>query len=474
MKKILLLFVLFLVNDLAGAQPSIPETDIQLRKSGQIKPRKASQIKASYLGIGCEVLDRDFARYESYREYLGNLGVKHARFQSGWAKTEKKKEEYDFSWLDAIIDDCRSRGIQPWINTVYGNPIYEGGGDMQSSSKLPQGEEALKAWESYIRALVTRFRDRVFEWEVWNEVDHGGFKASTPEDYARFYIRTAVIIREVQPESKIIALSLAGVGDTPFVRAFMDYMKKEGKIHLIDKVTFHGYPYNPDTGFDKTRALINLLKQYDPEIEAFQGETGCPSSLGTSGALSKHPFSELTQAKWDLRRALSHIGRGISFSLFTLSEFNYPGNRLNTKGKLKIDENLNVTHVKQSYYGYQILTSLFDSTTLAGDPSLTDILTDSTSVIYPFEEIKNESLIVAYWNSEAVPSERLTTGEAAIVIKNRGMPSPRLVDIRTGVVYKIPGKMVSRKGDSSEYRLPVYDSPLLLCSKKYLRTRGLL
>lgn len=458
----------------ANAQLQVEKTNIKLKEIGRMKTRKASEIKASYLGIGCEVLDRDFAYYDNYKEYLGNLGVKHARFQSGWAKTEKRKWVYDFSWLDIVIDDCRSRGIQPWMNTVYGNPIYDGGGDMQSSSKLPYTEEALLAWDAYVRSLVTHFRTRVFEWEIWNEIDHGKFNASSPERYAEFYIRTAQIIREIQPEGKIIALALAGVGDTKFVRGFLDYMKEKGRIQLIDKVSFHGYPNNPDTGFEKSRELINLLKQYDERIVAFQGETGCPSTKGSSGALSGYPFSELSQAKWDLRRAVAHIGRGIQFSLFTLSEFNYLGNKLNTKGKLKIDEKLSVIYAKQSYYGYQNLTSFFDSTIIAIDPASFSVKTDSASVIYAFVDSKKELAVMAYWNSGSIPSERVITQNALIRLKSAKFKSPVLVDVRTGLVYHIPKSAINQVNGYFEFQVPIYDSPLLICDKKFMIKRGLL
>lgn len=475
MSKTLLTLILCAIGlYTVNGQNHAKNAEITYKEIGKIKTRKASEIKSSYLSIGCEVLDRDFANYDSYKEYLGNLGVKHARFQSGWAKTEKQKGIYDFSWLDKIIDDCRSRAIQPWVNTVYGNPIYEGGGDMQSSSKLPYTEEALAAWDAYIRHLVTHFRNRVFEWEIWNEIDHGGFKASSPEQYAEFYIRTAEIIREVQPKGKIIALALAHPEASPFVKGFLEYLKINNKINLIDRVSFHGYPNNPDSGFERPQSLINLLRQYDERIVAFQGETGCPSTKGSSGALSGYPYTELSQAKWDLRRAMAHIGRGIPFSLFTLSEFNYPGNKLNTKGKLKIDENLVVTHVKQSYYGYQNLTSIFDSTVLAIYPNECIIESDSAASVYAFADQKGKPVVAVYWNSGNIPSERLMTGKAIVKLKSVKFKSPVLIDLRTGSVYELPKSALSRKGNNSEYHLPIYDSPLLICDKKFLQERGLL
>ncbi|MCF6313934.1 MAG: hypothetical protein L3J39_15925 [Verrucomicrobiales bacterium] len=469
-KNVLIIALMFFAVIATNAQTPILKSGIKLENIGKIKTLKASEIKESYLGIGCEVLDRDFVNYDSYKEYLGDLGVKHARFQSGWAKTEKQKGVYDFAWLDTVIDDCRGRSIQPWINIVYGNSIYGGGGDMQSSSSIPTSEVALQAWDKYVRTLVNHFRTRNFEWEIWNEIDHHIYKGSTAEEYAVFFIRTAEVIREVQPEGKIIALALTFPGATEFVRGFLDSMKEKGKLHLIDKVSFHGYPKNPDADLKKTQELIDLLKQYDERIVAFQGETGCPSTE----ADWKRPYTELTQAKWDLRRALSHIGRGIRFSLFTISDFSYLGDKLNTKGKLKVDKNMNVVYAKQSYYAYQNLTSLFDSSLKATDPEALSIKVDSNSVVYAFVGENNNLSVVAYWNSKNPPSKSLATRDFLLTIQRAKIKSPVLVDVRTGMVYQLPESNIKNVGKGVEYKVPVYDSPMILCGKEFLEKRGLL
>ncbi len=247
-------------------------------------------------------------------------------------------------------------------------------------------------------------------------------------------------------------------------------MKEKGKLHLIDKVSFHGYPENPDAEFEKSQELIDLLKQYDERIVAFQGESGCPST-----EVDWHrPYTELLQAKWDLRRALAHIGRGIQFSLFTICDFSYPGDRHNTKGKLKTDADMNVVYAKQSYYGYQNLTSLFDSSVIAINPSDLSIKTERNSVVYAFVDREQNLSVVAYWNSENPPSENITTQKSWIRIKDAKIKSPVLVDVRTGLVYQIPKSNIKKKGKGWEYQVPVYDSPMILCDKEFLVKRGLM
>jgi len=63
---------------------------------GIIRPRHAREIESSNWAVGAETMDRDYTIYDNWRNYLGPLGVKKARIQSGWAKTEQEKGKYDW------------------------------------------------------------------------------------------------------------------------------------------------------------------------------------------------------------------------------------------------------------------------------------------------------------------------------------------------------------------------------------------
>jgi hypothetical protein len=104
------------------------QNDMTYKELGTVKTKSSNEIKTSRWSIGGETLDRNYASYEAYKKYLGPLGAKRIRLQGGWAKCEKVKGQYDFEWLDNIVDDALSQGVSPWIQPSYGNPIYEGGG----------------------------------------------------------------------------------------------------------------------------------------------------------------------------------------------------------------------------------------------------------------------------------------------------------------------------------------------------------
>ncbi|MCK9253847.1 MAG: beta-galactosidase, partial [Clostridiales bacterium] len=172
----------------------------RLIKTGQVKARHARDIAFSRIGIGFEKLDRNVFDPEKAYDPVAALGVKWVRIQSGWARTEKEKGRYDFSWLDAIVDNLVSRGLKPWLCLCYGNGVYdEAAAKVFGAVGCPpiHSEEARAAWRAYVAATVARYRDRISHYEIWNEPDgqwcwkHG----VSATEYGHFAIETAKAIR---------------------------------------------------------------------------------------------------------------------------------------------------------------------------------------------------------------------------------------------------------------------------------------
>jgi len=105
------------------------------------------------------------------KDYLFPVGIKKIRLQGRWATTEREQGRYDFRWLDRVIDDARSRGLEILLATFHGNPIYPGGGGRGLSGRFPTSEEALAAWDRWGETMATRYKGRVRDWGIWNEPD---------------------------------------------------------------------------------------------------------------------------------------------------------------------------------------------------------------------------------------------------------------------------------------------------------------
>ena len=105
-----------------------------------------------------------------------------------------------------------------------------------------------------------------------------------------------------------------------------------------------------------------VLAKYSPVAKLRQGEDGCPSEMAMRFALSNIPWSEYSQAKWDMRRMLGDLGHDVESSVFTICDFNHKGREINLKGLLRANATKEVIAVKRAYYAVQNVASVFDDT----------------------------------------------------------------------------------------------------------------
>ncbi|MDO1449677.1 hypothetical protein Q0590_25595 [Rhodocytophaga aerolata] len=463
------------IQQVSAQKPLAIETglNVSFPEVGKLQTRTAKEISASSWSIGGETLDRDYTDYHSYKKYLGPLGAKRIRLQGGWAKCEKVKGQYDFAWLDAIVQDAVAQGVSPWIELSYGNPIYEGGGEAKLAGALPTAPQAFEAWDNWVRAMVTRYKNQVKDWEIWNEPDLAKDKI-TGESYADFYIRTAELIRSIQPDAKLMAFGLASPNRLEFVEPLFIMLKEQNKLNLVDILTYHGYSPNPDNSYPIIEKLRQMVWQYNPNVVFMQGENGAPSTPKevTIGAMRDHDWTELTQAKWDLRRMLGDHGRGIATNLFTISDMHYAAGDhmvgVNTKGLLKTNPDKTIERPKMAYKAAQHVFSLFDSQIQLSSTQEVQVKGENISA-FQYAHQPTKGTLVTVWNKEAKPADTYEPTLTDITVKG-SFKQPVFVDLITGVVYQIPAKQWKKSGTTHTFtQIPVPDYPVLIAESSALR-----
>ncbi len=348
-----------------------------LKYLGKLKTRKSTDIASSALGVGFECLDRQMWDINQAWPVLDELGVKWARVQSGWARTEKQPGVYDFAWLDAIVDQLLERKVQPWLSISYGNPVYTK--DMNTAPPgLPpcntgcnefgvgfppiQTPAERQGWQNYVRALVKHFRGRVSHYEVWNEPDLLSFWKCQPKaaDYVDLVRLTAEPLREEQPEAKLIGGAIAW-GMTVWSLKFLEDCMKAGLHELIDIITYHGYKSVPERhSSQEIAAFTQIVNRYKPSLQYWQGEAGVQSKVpeaGNAGALATMKLSEDIQARMLLRRTMLELHNGCSMSsYFHMADFaHYAGDRRTYHyGLVRLEDG----SPKPAFYALQTLCTL--------------------------------------------------------------------------------------------------------------------
>ena len=473
-----------------GPDRNATQLQVQLKKIGCLKPKSVKEVGDSNFTIDGAPVDRDFVDFDKYRDYLLPLGVNKIRILTGWAKSEKVKGKIDVAWLDHIVDWCLAHDINPLLELSYGNPIYPGAGSAGLSGGIPNTPEGLKEWDRWVDFLANHFKGRVKEWAMWNEPDNK-LILTTPEMIAAFNVRSAKILKKHMPDCRLHGLSL-GWWLPDILESCIKPMGEDAK--LFDTFVYHGYIANPDLSYEDDRRRKEVVAKYAPNARLRQGENGAPSEFSSAFALRYIPWSEISQSKYDLRRALGDLGRDLESGLFCIVDINYrpptyPTYFCNRKGYLRLNMHNDVIQVKRAYYAIQNMVSVFNGNlTRVKEPHVSSV--DPSLSLFEYATRAGEPLFV-FWEhgrmickgridsktkynakidpDSGVPSDSLTTREVIFEWSGKPFKEPVWVDLITGWVYEIPVENQIKHADGITFvRIPAYDSPCFVTERSAL------
>ena len=476
-----------LYQKIEEVEPTLPLPNSEWVEIGKIKHKTSSEIEDSRLSIGFEVLDRDMFDPTKVYDRLALTGIKWARCQTGWSKTEKQKGVYDFKWLDDVVDNLIKRGIKPWFNVGFGNGIYMG--EMKNPTgvghvPLYYGEECVQAWKNYIDALSKHFKGRVQYFEIWNESNIDEFwqpKKADPKAYVELVRITGDIIRKNIPNAKI------GAVNASYYRAFTAKFFECGGGDYIDFYAIHPYCIIPEEKHDNcTKTALRLFKQYCPtrDISLWQGESGFGSSYpeghymrpATSGG-------EYMQAKWMLRRFTLDLSSGYGMSSLYQCVDLKEGYQMATGGKplfAKYGLFKNITYEeKKAYHILKNYTPIFDkdtqpyawavhinTRTKLGKPETlgTSRLFDSAKRIETFT--RKGWPLIAYWLGEDIQLQMKPIAPVSfrIVEEQKKFNRVVLLDPISGRVFEYKGKFWGDRdiSETAITNIPLADYPLII------------
>ncbi|MBR0219516.1 MAG: beta-galactosidase [Clostridia bacterium] len=435
-----------------------------MKKIGTLRRKRSSEIPSSHVSIGFECVDRQLIRPEMCYDPIGESGIKWARVQTGWARTEQEKGAYDFGWLDDMVDQLLARGVEPWFNVGFGNPLYMR--DITNPTAvgcvpLFYGEETLHAWKNFIRALGCHFRGRVRYYEIWNEANNAGFWYPEKPDGAKLaelVSLTGKIIREEVPGAKIGTCTDGGAREE-YIQALFGALKP-GELDFYCVHNYDRYPeHGPHAGHFR-QAKEALRKA---------GHTQTALWMGEGGHASWHPLnhwevregggSEHRQAVWQLRRFLLDLDEGTELSsFFQIADMRERVYETSTRAeKLPAAQGILNGKVYTPKKSYETISRL--SVLLSGDIARTDAVTrvetESAEEVYTVSYLREGRPCFAYWQVIPLEEERPVRDTCRVVFSDDPASSRVLIDPLDGDVYEIA------PGDA----LPLGEVPLIVCDR---------
>ena len=454
-----------------------------MKSIGTLKTKSADKIRHSRMSMGFECLDRDLFEPELCYERVKESGAKFARCQTGWARTETERGIYDFSWLDSVVDNLLARGIQPWFNVGYGNPLYMLDAPNPTAVgcvPLLYGQEATDAWKRYVEALCRHFGNRVTHYEIWNEPDLSHFwypEKADGQKFGEFYKFTADVIRGVLPDAKL------GFCTSESKSSYLKKIFEQITPHQIDFLSMHNYDRKLELG----SRYVGTYSGYDFVRELLEryGLSHVELWMGEGGHASWHPVghtqcalgggSEHRQAVWILRRAFGDFRKNIRLtSIFMIVDlWQKPYQMAQRIEKKPAAQGLlhGITYEpKQGFYAFSRLATVLGGDTL---PELCDIPialstplrnTDPSPMTVSYHRDGHE--VYAYWMPYAIEEERGLAGTATVVFDSSShIENPVVIDLFTGAVLA-PEEGQWDAVTKTLTGLPIGEYPLLICDKE--------
>lgn len=453
-----------------------------LNPIGKLKHYKSSEIDESYVSIGFECLDRELWNPDKCYDLLAESGVKHARVQTGWVRCEKEKGVYDFSWLDEIVDNLVARGIRPWFDVGFGNPLY-----MKNTPNeycvgcvpLLFGDEAVEAWKNFVTATVRHFKDRITYFEIWNEPDIPAFWYPGNPDAkmcAELVKMTAVIIKREHTTAKTGINMSNAVGNPAFLDRFLENISPD----FLDFFCCHLYQTMPE--IESRRFYNDMRIRLDShgftDTEIWQGEAGYPSwAYKGHWLVNDGCDDERAQAVYQLRRYFIDISCGAKISSFfqmaDMWEKPYPKARDVISKPAAHGILHGKTYIpKESYRTISNLASLFSGDIKPKDEFLQVYLKKDGKCEYlqaeQFTFEKNGKPIYAYYY--ATPLDYAEELPYTATVKIYGtLQNPVLADMYTGEAFEI-SDCRQYNGVTELNNLPVKNYPMVIAEKFCIET----
>jgi hypothetical protein len=145
------------------------------------------------------------------------------------------------------------------------NPVFADGTDTPAPGKAINPNNP---WARFVAAAVSRYRDRVRVWEMWNEPDFSLFWSGSVGDYARLLKVGYLAAKSVDPNVTVLMGGMMywewtnRAGDHAWLRAFLDEVARDPSAaangYYFDAIPWHWYSRSSDV-YDKVTSAKALL-----------------------------------------------------------------------------------------------------------------------------------------------------------------------------------------------------------------------
>lgn len=198
------------------------------------------------------------------------VGAIYGRNDIWWGSIEKPKGTWDFAKADSTVNLFTKNGID-----LLGILCYFS--DWAPDHNAPKSEADRDEFANYVKTMVTRYKDKIKNWEIWNEPNINIFWSPKPDpnNYTELLKKSYTEIKKIDTNIKVVGMVTSGVD--------IDFIEKCLKLDAgkyMDVISVHPYQHEPPgvfyprTSMYKIFELKNMLTKYNVNIPIWLTECG--------------------------------------------------------------------------------------------------------------------------------------------------------------------------------------------------------
>lgn len=171
-----------------------------------------------------------------------------------WAALEPSNGTFNWTPMDNLIAAARAAGVNTTFYTFFETPQWASSNSTQPCAATQNtGIHGCAAppsnvhdWESFVTALVTRYKEEIQYYELWNEPNVPSEFSGSVQQMLAMAQTAYPIIKSIDPSAFVLApgVSVAGIEASapgcPSSQCWLDEYLQAGGGQYADGVAFHG------------------------------------------------------------------------------------------------------------------------------------------------------------------------------------------------------------------------------------------
>ncbi|MGB3509690.1 MAG: glycosyl hydrolase [Microcoleaceae cyanobacterium] len=213
-----------------------------------------------------------------------------------WPKLEPERGKWNFELLDKYIDIAEKHHVELLLTLGQSPPWASARPSDRSPYQpgWPAEPKNIEDWRNYVRTVATRYKGKIYNYEIWNEPNLKGFFSGTGKTMLNLSKEAYQILKQVDPSITVVSPSFTTVEEG--LVWFEEFLKNGGK-NYADVIGYHFY-----VSGKPPEAMVSEILQVR-KVMAKYGAENIPLWNTEAGWLGDEPFTDEEKAAAYVARA---------------------------------------------------------------------------------------------------------------------------------------------------------------------------